>query len=333
MNRMLSVTEMQLTQADLAKQGPMWVFVLVMTLTGSLVNQFPDSQQEMVNIGKDVDCKNSRITVMSQQQNISNSVKRSGLFPEYVSGSLVFLLPLLPLMVPPFDDDKLQMIAGHLVGQPGSFGSSELARHFIVSPEVQFLSKCNISQHDCLLFENTSLLLKSSMSNKTFCHNSALPFYDLFNSLHGSPHVPSVMVGASMVAFFLAVKYRRQKQHNSNEKNEKLLKYCIKALLMIASFMIVTLIVIDCYINTNQMPIQIGASVIYGILLQALVYGFFKKSKMGNVMLSVKLDKNVNDCEASNNVSIDNAVTATTPNDNHANNTILLTPIIKCSPK
>ena len=43
------------------------------------------------------------------------------------------------------------------------------------------------------------------------------------------------------------------------------------------------------YLKTSNFPSQIVASIVYGIFLQAMVYGFFKQGKEGNLMLSVKI--------------------------------------------
>lgn len=246
---------------------------------GIFVNQFPNSQDQFVTVGKDVNCKNS-----------INQSARDGIVNEHVSTVFVFLLPLFPLLSPPFEKQKLHTAIGHLIGQTGSFGSSEVARHFIVSPQATFLDKCNITWGECKTLENTTLLLQSHTSNTSLCNNSHLPFSDIFNSLHGSPHVPSVMFGASMLAFIIAVKNRHPKREEKENKST-LLNYFFKSILFASCFVIVTFIVVDMYLKTSNFPSQIVASIVYGIFLQAMVYGFFKQGKEGNLMLSVKIQE------------------------------------------
>jgi hypothetical protein len=271
---------MHLTSADVLKQSPLLGFICIMITLGIFVNQFPNSQDQFVTVGKDVNCKNTPTTNQSGD----------GIVNEYVSTVFVFLLPLFPLLTPPFDKQKLQTAISHLIGQTGSFGSSEVARHFIVSPQATFFDKCNITQQECKTLENTTLLLQSNTSNVSLCSNSNLPFSDIFNSLHGSPHVPSVMFGASMLAFIIAVKYRHPKQDNEEkEKQSVLFIYFFKAILFATCFVIITFIVVDIYLKTSNFPSQIVASIVYGIFLQAMVYGFFKQGKEGNLMLSVKI--------------------------------------------
>ena len=277
------VLKMSLTGKDVVKQSPLLGFVCVMIILGIFVNQFPNSQDQFVTVGKDVSCKND-----------ATNQTKDGIVNEYVSTVLVFLLPLFPLLSPPFNKQKMQTAIGHLIGQTGSFGSSEVARHFIVSPQTTFLNKCNITQQECKTLENTTLLLRSNSSTTTsLCQNSDLPFSDIFNSLHGSPHVPSVMFGASMLAFIIAVKYRHQKQGGEEkEKKSPVFNYIFKAILFTSCFVIVTFIVVDMYLKTSNFPSQIVASIVYGMFLQAMVYGFFKQGKEGNVTVTVKMKEN-----------------------------------------
>ena len=269
---------MNLTSKDVVKQSPLLGFICVMITLGIFVNQFPNSQDQFVTVGKDVNCKNSQ-----------NKPLKDGIVNEHVSTVLVFFLPLFPLLSPPFENQKLHTAIGHLIGQTGSFGSSEVARHFIISPQATFLDKCNITLGECTTLENTTLLLQSHAStNRSLCNNSHLPFLDIFNSLHGSPHVPSVMFGASMLTFFIAVKNRHSKREEK-EKKFILLNYFFKCVLFAICFVIVTFIVVDMYLKTSNFPSQIVASIVYGIFLQSMVYGFFKQGKEGNIMLSVKV--------------------------------------------
>ena len=256
---------LDLKQADLAKQAPIGIFGIIMILTGSFVNEYQDKSHHVRNM----DCINALQdeTMTLQADNFTDG----GILSSALSSSLVIILPIIPLLVPPFDNTKWQLIASHIVGQTGSFGSSEVARHFIVSPERQFYAKCNLTLDNCIHIINNNTL-------GDVCKQSQLPFAHLFNSLHGSPDVSSVMVGAGLLAFIISVNHWREKQ-----KQEPIIlnnvKNIIKAVLLIVCMFIVTFLVIDCYLRNNHTPSQIMASILYGVFLQALVYGFFKHSK------------------------------------------------------
>lgn len=251
-----------LKQEDLIKQAPIGVFSLVMILTGSLVNQYPTNEK----IVNDIDCNKAA----NNNNNNNNTIVGDGIFPPYVSSVLVFLLPIIPLLVPPIEERKWEMITSHIVGQTGSFGSSEVARHFIISPEAHFYEKCNLTLDECVNLNNNNSLYD-------VCNKSNLPQSTLFNSLHGSPNVLLVMVGASLFAFFISVKHWKSQQVG---KVDNCTKYVLKICFMVLCLFIITFIVINCYLQHNFSPSQVMASIIYGVFLQAIVSGFFKHKKI-----------------------------------------------------
>ena len=247
---------LNLEQIDIAKQTPMGLFGLSMIVLGCLINKYPGGNESVGSL----DCDKA----LSSTDAFNNAT--DGILPHYISSGMAFILPLLPLLVPPHNNRKLELVAAHLVGQTGSFGSSEVARHYIISPEVYFYSKCNLTQEDCSGVANITTINDA-------CINSRLSINGIFDSLHGSPHVPSVMIGAALFAFFISVKHWR---HNTTTTPSK---YYIKSFLCLVCLVIMTVIVINCYLQTNHSPLQILSSVVYGLFLQAIVYVFFKHSK------------------------------------------------------
>ena len=264
----------QLKKKHVAKQGPIWGFVFAMTLTGVLVNKFPDGDE---NVG--VNCNDAL-------DSYNVTIAHSGILPEFVSTAFVILLPLIPLLTPPIDSDNWQLMVNHFIGQTSSFGTSELARHFIVSPEVQFYKKCNLTIKDCLYIENAM-----SKNIITYCNESNLQVNDLYNSLHGSPDSPYVMIGAALLAFIFGAKHYNRKGRVPIVKVEDTIMHTIKILVLFVCLMIITLVVVDGYLESNHSPTQIFSSIVYGVFLQAIVYGLFKQNTdSANVEPNVVVD-------------------------------------------
>lgn len=159
--------------------------ILVGTLlSGSLINNVP-GLNDVVNLTSLINCT-------------SLSAPPNEIFTENM---WILVMPILLPIIYIFlidgsftlDRNKLMALYQHCTGQIMSFSSSEIIRHFIVSPNLNFPAKCNLTEKNCQAvfneFTNTSQL----------CHNSEYSNKQIFDSLHSIPNAAIALLGSSTV--------------------------------------------------------------------------------------------------------------------------------------
>jgi hypothetical protein len=103
-----------------------------------------------------------------------------------------------------------------LVGQASCFGSTELARHFILKPDLTFFEKCKLTRSACRSLESLDLLVYRVGGNKTssqvpqLCKNAGVSDSEIHDSLHSLPNTASAIVGSSLVMFTIGMWMRRR---------------------------------------------------------------------------------------------------------------------------
>ena len=237
-------------QAGLKKFAPVGIFSLSMILLGSLVNKFPPDEESLV-IGKDFNClqiPRGNISAAAARHSLNQSIQP--LVPTVGLAFILFALPLTPLLFPALSSgiqhhqrsqDQHQNLESNLgfetrsafgrdevnrflvrfalqlfVGQAACFGSSELARHYILQPDLTFFEKCNLPRNKCKQLQSLGVLTyrvggnSSTSSLPLLCPDSETPKFDLHNSLHSLPNADSTLVGSSLVMFVLGMWLRRK---------------------------------------------------------------------------------------------------------------------------
>ena len=137
------------------------VATLIFIIIGVSVNASP-SPQEIISLGPStrngVDCSSPSALAspsLSYQQWIQMmSDASNGTLPMHqaliITASI--LLPASPLLLNSktvFNEGKQNALVAHILGQSASFGSTEMARHFLVAPNWQFFSHCNLTLSEC----------------------------------------------------------------------------------------------------------------------------------------------------------------------------------------
>lgn len=115
------------------------------------------------------------------------------------------LLPLVPTLL----GDRLRggggldALAAQLLGQSSSFGASEIARRFAVSPDSTFWARCNLTEAECRAHGPATVWLRPpENANSSLCGCPAeSDFASLFASLHSLPDLASALAGSALVAF------------------------------------------------------------------------------------------------------------------------------------
>jgi len=245
----------------LQKGAPASAAVVAFVLLGSLINKFPP-QSEMLNVGVDVKCPPPQVPEQEKTAAAEDG-GRSRLLPEGVVVALTIVLPLFPILAPSLvtDGSSLQLVRSldtdetwkllscHLVGQTGSYGTSEIIRSLLVTPEKNFFEKCSLSSEECLhLVGKRDVVLalhaagadaaaaatttpvprrlKNSSEEATavqpfareyaeLCPNSSLPYNELYKSLHSAPDVGASLVGAALSSFLFGLWMRRKNKKRS----------------------------------------------------------------------------------------------------------------------
>ena len=231
------------------KFTPVSAFTLSMVLLGALVNKFPP-EQEIVVLGKDFSCGQIPRRNLSAAVTRFNNYSSDAVLPSFGLAVVSLALPLMPLVIPVvslgvlhqeshraggetvqdagrFENPSLsaktelnkialRFALQLLVGQASCFGSTELARHFIVSPDLTFFEKCKLQRNTCRTLESLDLLVYRVGGNETasevplLCANSQVPDSELRESLHSVPNTASALAGSSLVMFVLAMWMRRR---------------------------------------------------------------------------------------------------------------------------
>jgi hypothetical protein len=195
---------------------------LTCILTGSLINQFPSPSEKII-VGMDFDCG----YVLSNDSFSASSLSNVSFDAiEKVILVLATILPIFPLVGKKWNDDKMNALVSHALGQGTSFGSSEFIRHFLIHPDQTFMKKCNLSVERCeantpRIMSLISLPSTAAASNLSFSSKPILcpdptetSLANLVSSLHGLPDLLSCLVGASVVLFI--VNMIKTKKENRN---------------------------------------------------------------------------------------------------------------------
>ena len=240
------------------------IAVLLATLmTGSLINNVP-GYEEFVNI----------TTIFNCSSLLTNS---PGIDTENIWALLLpIFLPFLYIFIKDgnlnFGKDKMIALYQHTTGQVMSFSSTEIMRHFIVSPSVDFPAKCNLTEGECKTYEN--VLTNTSQ----LCHNSSLPDKQIFDSLHSVPNVTAALMGSSTVFFMCNLQSAKvivAPYFTSHPACQKY-KFCSRHLLKFFCLCIFIATVYFCVwqtIKTNKNSLQeLLFSFAYGVIVQIAVY-------------------------------------------------------------
>ena len=242
------------------------VLVLLATvMTGSLINNVPGFE-EFINITTLFNC--SLFTQAADSPGIDTENIWALLMP--------ILLPIVFIFIKDgnlnFDKDKIIALYQHTTGQVMSFSSTEVMRHFIVSPNLDFPAKCNLTEAECKTYENV-------MTNTTeLCHNSSFPDKKIFDSLHSIPNVTAALMGSSAVFFICNLQSAKLivapffQVHPACQKY----KFCSRHLLKFICLGIFIATLYFCVwqtikMNKNSMQ-ELLFSFVYGAIVQVAVY-------------------------------------------------------------
>ena len=254
--------------------APVVAFVTGSLLLGSLINTYPPGSPDQISS-----------TQVCPQRNDTNIA--TGFLPTPAVAVLTLLFPLLPILITGRCPDP-KLLTSHIVGQTGSFSTSELARYLIVKPNAQFFQDCQISPETCL----ATAILQPLVANDGICNNTTTSDYDtLRNNLHGFPDVISSLVGSAIASFFLAMaaRKRRKKKYMTQELNARKeeegdvenndSKYCIvkpyvQFLFVITSFGAIILLLVDRYTQSVNTLFEMFFSVLLGASFQLAVHYF-----------------------------------------------------------
>ena len=237
-------------QHGVKKFTPVSFFTLAMLLLGAFVNKFPPDEESIV-LGRDFNCEDIPRGNLSARVTQLDNYSDHTVVPSLGLAAVSLLLPLMPLVVPVFaldvkkhhdwplafvpDDGnrenpldvtlsaraELNKIAARfvlqlVVGQASCYGSTELARHFILKPDKTFFEKCKFSRTTCKTLERIGILVYRVGGNDTtsnvssLCQNSDLPDLALHESLHSLPNTTCSLIGSSLAMFVVAMWTRKR---------------------------------------------------------------------------------------------------------------------------
>jgi hypothetical protein len=248
---------------------------VVLVLTGSLINRNP-SANETVSLGKDLDCFDGRPFLtqsMDDLTKLDKNATRSVHQAVIVAASVI--LPATPMLLNSkmaFNEGKWNALLAHVLGQSASFGSTEIARHFLVAPNRQFFPSCNLSLPECQQLSPGNYLLAQMDDNddNATAPPRALPLCpkpigmvkDLFDSLHSMPDVYSSLIGSSTVIFVSNLWF--WKKSNTNGKNVAS-SHAITKVVLIGVFLV--------YVTTSMFYRFKYVENAFGELVMSFVYG------------------------------------------------------------
>jgi hypothetical protein len=296
----------ELAEEELARpreEGPLrWinlgnlatVAVTVVLLTvGLLINRNP-SARETVALGKDLDCLDGRPFLSQSFDDLMrlNLGRNNETMPVHqaviVAASVI--LPTTPLLLnskTTFNEAKLNALLAHVLGQTASFGSTEIARHFVVAPNWQFFPSCNLSLSECQQLapgkyrlardnddndydydDNITVVARALPSSSlpggssVLCQKPVGMVKDLFNSLHSMPDVYSALIGSSTIMFASNLWF----WHHSNKRSKRVASsHHITKIALIAVFLL--------YVTISMFYRFRYVENTFGELLMSFIYG------------------------------------------------------------
>ena len=221
--------------------GPLVFAVLGCLLTGSLINQTPNIENDSVQLDKDFKCKKNNDTISDTNNTSVLSSSSSNWTTNFI---IIFaiILPLIPLVL--FKNKKnknanfqnTNAFLSHLLGQSLIFAGNEFIKHFLISPDTSFFAKCNSTVELCLQkrLQRVALFLATAKSSKTnnqmypnqtiaFCSNSTLPVSEIFASLHSMPNIVFSMLGASAILFLANIYLWKQNKNANNSSTNSII--------------------------------------------------------------------------------------------------------------
>ena len=166
------------------------ILILLGTLlSGSLINTVP-TLHDIFNITAIVhNCTELTSPAIQSQSLLATDNLWTLLMPIFLPVVYIFIVGGSFTL----DSQKIKSLYQHCTGQIMSFSSSEIIRHFIVSPNINFPLKCNLTETDCQ--NNFNELTNTSQ----LCQNSNYSTKEIFDSLHSIPNATAALMGSSSV--------------------------------------------------------------------------------------------------------------------------------------
>jgi hypothetical protein len=269
---------------------------LILLLTGFLINRDP-SPRETITLGKDLNCLDGRPFLTQTFDDLMRGRGNNETLQIHqamiIAASII--LPATPLFLNSktiFNEGKLNALVAHGLGQSASFGSTEIARHFLVAPNWHFFSSCNLSLPECQRLAPGSYALapddndvddddeeEDNFSNTTdttvaapptplpqrasvLCPQPVGEVKDLFNNLHSMPDVYSALIGSSTIIFASNVWF--WKLSNKNRKKAAS-SHDITKIVLISVFLL--------YVTTSMFFRFKYVDNAFGELIMSFIYG------------------------------------------------------------
>lgn len=258
-------------QQQLVDHGPMALLVTAMVLTGSFVNM--GATDTTVYPSKSW-CVNATTTTMIDAEflHLLSTMPASLRIATVI---LVIIFPLIPMLfnsqTKHWNRFKVEILKCHVVGQGSVFGVSELLRHFMTVPGVDFLAKCNITDEECSVRAANSYQLpfNDNSSAKSFCHNNEAKPTELFDSLHHFPDNTCCVIGASIVTFLASLYYwNRINVQGKSIYEAHSIKHCMLIFLQILCVVLVLVYLYVLYMSFESVQLY---GLLIGAFLQLLV--------------------------------------------------------------
>ena len=286
-------------QALFQRHVPTAGFALTMGLVGSLINQWPAAQQNLL-VGQDILCQNipenasHAFNISSEDDTALMSAGQALAFFFAITLPLVPVVAQSPFPLNSWTREQQNFFTTHLIGQTGSFGSSELGRFFLVEPSPLFYSKCGLQKEDCIQRDMTYLnLLEPEDETKSLCQKNSTSLYDLYQNLHAMPDVRSAMMGAASVVFVAGLWFTVDVPVASREKGAaagseilttkkrhfKNRNPFLKLVLILSFLVFVSWFLIERYKQLANSGAQIILSFVLGVVLQIFVNTFYQLKK------------------------------------------------------
>lgn len=210
--------------------------VTFLTLGGVFEKLSRDPSQLSTTYVKQEDCYKHVFSKATAKENIFEDEQYGQVFlPDEVSLFLTLLFPLVPvpfyfvngdnswglstakekIFSPPLS----HILFSHVLGQSGSYATAEINKYFIIAPDKNFRSACNVSGDVCTEMTNEN----ANVSIKILCaagvneaatalavnvlsaneHGLLMDGVSLLQHLHTVPNVQSALLGAGTVVFVL----------------------------------------------------------------------------------------------------------------------------------
>jgi hypothetical protein len=258
-------------QQQLINHGPMALLVSSMVLTGSFINM--GATDKTVQPSKSW-CVNTTTTTTIDAE----FVHLLSTMPTSLRTATVIIVIIFPLIPVLFNSQtkhwnrfKVEILKCHVVGQGSVFGVAEILRRLMTVPGVDFLAKCNITDHECSAKAEKSYQLpfNDNSSAKSFCHNNEAKPTDLFDSLHHFPDKTCCVIGASIVTFMATLYY----WNRINVKGKPIyeahsIKHCMLILIQILCVVLVLAYLYVLYMSFESVQLY---GLLIGAFLQLLV--------------------------------------------------------------